>query len=108
VDAASQSAYDAFLNAARITGLVSTSLMVVAAIVVWFFLPPITPPQKGAHVPAGKPEAERDLDAPHSLVVGAHDRAEANLAAAELEESYAREAAEEYIEPATHGEPGRA
>jgi MFS transporter, DHA2 family, multidrug resistance protein len=106
VASATSGAFDAFLNASRVTGLVSTSLIVVAALVVWFVLPPITPPQKGAHRPADD-SGERDLDAPHSLAAGAHDRAEADLGAAELEESYAREAAEEYIEPAAVGETDR-
>ena len=52
-----QVAYDSFLNASHITGIISTVLVLVAALVVWFLLPPITPPQKGGHGgPATKPE----------------------------------------------------
>ncbi len=100
IDAAKNQAFDAFLNASHVTGLISTVLVFVAAAVVWFMLPPITPPTKGA-APAGpgRPADADSVDGPHTQVVGAHDRAEANEAAAELESSYAREAAQEYETP---------
>jgi Na+/melibiose symporter-like transporter len=101
-----QIAFDSFLNASHITGLISTALVFIAAIVVWFVLPPITPPQKGGHAPGGRPadaNAHADADAvephEHPHVGTAHDRAEANLQAADLEETYAREAAQEYLDP---------
>jgi len=69
--------------------------VVIAALVVWFMLPPITPPQKGAHAPGGRPVNHGDdHETPH--VGAAHTRQEANAEAAELEDAYAREAAEEY------------
>ncbi len=91
-----QVAYDSFLNASHITGIISTVLVLVAALVVWFLLPPITPPQKGGHGgPAAKPEAADG----HAGVAAAHSRDEADAAAVELEDSYAAEVAEEYIGP---------
>ena len=98
LDAAKTSAYDAFLSASHVTGLISTVLVTIAALVVWFMLPPITPPQKGAHAPGGRPAEE------HPTVGTAHTRDEANREAAELEDSYAREAAQEYIAPNSPGE----
>ena len=91
--AARATAFDAFLGAAHVTTLVSAAAVFVACLVVWFMLPPITPPREGAQAPQTVPAGE---DASHPLVGGAHDRAEADLGAAELEDSYAREAAEEY------------
>ncbi len=99
-----QIAFESFLNASHITGLISTALVFLAACIVWFVLPPITPPQKGAHAPGGRPadaNAHSDGVEPyeHPHVGTAHDRAEANVHAAELEDTYARESAEEYLEP---------
>jgi hypothetical protein len=93
-DALKQDAFTAYLDASHITTLVSASLALVACLVVWFLLPHITPPQKGAHAPQGKPlhtggEGHADLAARHTPE-------EAAAAAAELEDSYAVEAAEEY------------
>ncbi len=88
------SAFDAFLNAAHVTSLISMSLVLVAAIVVWFMLPPITPPQKGAHAPAPDGETHE-----HPHVGEAHSREEADREAVELEDTYASEAAEEYLAP---------
>ena len=91
VDEALREAYDAFLQASHVTSLVSASIVLLAAIVVGFALPRIAPPQ--AH-PAQAP-------APH--VPGTvHDIAQrteagAQAAAAELEDDYAAEAAEEYV-----------
>ena len=56
-------------------------------------LPPITPPQRGAHAPGGRPANHGDE--PHH-VGDAHTRDEADAGAEELEATYAREAAEEY------------
>jgi hypothetical protein len=95
--AAKATAYDAFLNASHVTTLISMSLVFVAALVVWFVLPHITPPQKGAHVPPAAKLEGAGVDAPHDLATGALTRADADLGAAELEDSYAREAAEEYL-----------
>jgi MFS family permease len=94
-------AFTAFLDASHITTLVSASLALLAALIIWFLLPNITPPQKGAHAPAGRPlhtegEGHADLGAAQSAE-------EAAAAAAELEDSYAVEAAEEYA-----GEPVKA
>ena len=93
VEATKQSAFDAFLSASHITTLISAVIVVIAALVVWFLLPPITPPQKGAHAPGGRPVNHGD----EAHTVGeAHTRVEANAEADELEDAYARESAEEY------------
>jgi sugar phosphate permease len=93
VEATKQSAFDAFLSASHVTTLISAVIVVIAAFVVWFLLPPITPPQKGAHAPGGRPVNHGDE--PHH-VGDAQTREEADAGAAELEDAYAREAAEEY------------
>jgi EmrB/QacA subfamily drug resistance transporter len=93
--ATKDTAFSAFLDASHVTTLVSAALALVASLVVWFMLPPITPPTKGAMAPTQVPTDDA-ADQPHTLVAGAHNRDEANLGAAELEDSYAREAAEEY------------
>jgi hypothetical protein len=90
-----QVAFDSFVSASHVTSLISLALVVVSALVVWFLLPPITPPQKGAPHGAPKPDEEG-----HAGVAGAHTREEADAAAAELEDSYAAEVAEEYAAPA--------
>ena len=93
VEATRQSAFDAFLSASHVTTLISAVIVVIAALVVWFLLPPITPPQKGAHAPGGRPVNHGD----EAHTVGeAHTRVEANAEADELEDAYARESAEEY------------
>ena len=94
-EAAKSTAFDSFLSASQVTTLISTAIVLVAALVVWFLLPPITPPKKGTMAPQTVP-TDAQVDKGHTLVVGAHDRAEADLGATELEDSYAREAAEEY------------
>ncbi|MFN8147257.1 MAG: MFS transporter [Candidatus Nanopelagicales bacterium] len=91
-DAVKNSAFTAFLDASHVTTLVSAALALVAALILWFLLPHITPPQKGAHGPA-RPAAEGEG---HAHITDAHTREEADDAAGELEDSYAREAAEEY------------
>jgi len=93
VEATRATAYDAFLSASHVTTLISTIIVIIAALIVWFVLPPITPPQKGAHAPGGRPVNHGDEP---THVGDAHSRAEADAAAAELEDTYAREAAEEY------------
>jgi hypothetical protein len=95
--ATKDTAFTAFLDASHVTTLISASLALVACLVVWFMLPPITPPKKGAMAPTRVPtDGEASTDQPHALVTGAHTRDEADLGAVELEDSYAREAAEEY------------
>ncbi|MFC6238918.1 MFS transporter [Longivirga aurantiaca] len=94
-------AFDAFLSAAHVTSLISMALVLVAALVVWFLLPPITPPQKGRTAGPGTPGHE------HPHVGEAHTREEANAEAAALEDTYATEAAEEYIAPIAKGEAER-
>ena len=88
------SAFTAFLDASHVTTLVSAGLALVAVLILWFALPHITPPQKGTHAPAGRPLATEGEG--HAHLTDAHTRAEADDAAGELEDSYAREAAEEY------------
>jgi MFS transporter, DHA2 family, multidrug resistance protein len=72
-----QGAYDAFLSAAHVTSFISVVVIVIAALIVGFLLPPITPPAKGDRA-VGAPR-----DATDALV---------------LEEvaHYQQEAAEEY------------
>ncbi|MDA8436413.1 MAG: DHA2 family efflux MFS transporter permease subunit [Actinomycetales bacterium] len=95
VAATRATAFDAFLSASHVTTLISTGIVVVAALVVWFLLPPITPPQKGAHAPGGRPANHGDdLELQH--VGEARTRDEADAEATELEESYAAELAEEF------------
>ena len=59
LDALRSSAYDAFLTSAHVTYLVSITVVVIAALLVAFVLPVITPPRKGATVPADSPVDER-------------------------------------------------
>jgi DHA2 family multidrug resistance protein-like MFS transporter len=87
-------AFDAFLSASHVTTLISTVIVIIAALVVWFMLPPITPPQKGAHAPGGRPVNHGD-DVESHHVGEAHNRAEADAEAAELSDAYATELAEE-------------
>jgi EmrB/QacA subfamily drug resistance transporter len=90
VEATKATAFDAFLSASHVTTLISAIIVVVAAVLVWFLLPPITPPQKGAHAPGGRPANHGDdLEVQH--VGEAHTRAEADAEAAELETSYVAE-----------------
>ncbi len=98
-----QLAYDAFISATHVTSLISTVLVVVAGLVVWFLLPPITPPTKGAHAPEGRPVPDHE----HPHVGEAHTRAEANDEAVDLEQTYAFEAAQEYDASTTGGEGER-
>ncbi len=56
-----QVAYQSFLDAAHVTSLISMVMVLVAALVVWFMLPPITPPQRGDHR-SGWPGPGRGLD----------------------------------------------
>jgi len=90
VESTKATAFDAFLSASHVTTLISTVIVVVAALIVWFLLPPITPPQKGAHAPGGRPANHGDdLEIQH--VGEAQTRAEADAEAAELEASYVSE-----------------
>ncbi|MFN8158201.1 MAG: MFS transporter [Candidatus Nanopelagicales bacterium] len=92
-DAVKNNAFTAFLDASHVTTLVSAGLALIALLILVLGLPHITPPQKGAHGPQGRPQTEGEG---HSHITDAHTRAEADEAAGELEDSYAREAAEEY------------
>lgn len=95
-------AFDSFLSAAHVTSLISMSLVLLAAAVVWFLLPPITPPQKGR--PAGGPGGAGHE---HPHVGEAHNRDEADAEAAALQDTYASEAAEEYRAKAVTDEAER-
>ena len=77
IDPLRQGAYEAFLSASHVTSYISFAMIVIAALVVFFLLPQITPPEKGDRA-VGAPADPAD-----ALV-----RAEA--------EHYAEEAAEEY------------
>lgn len=88
-DQAIASAYDSFLTASHITSLVSALMVFVAGVVVVSMLPKITPPSKAPAVPP----AEHLPGAVHKI--DAKTREEADAEAAELEDSYAEEAAEE-------------
>ena len=78
VDPLRAGAYEAFLSASHVTSYISLAVIVVAALVVFFLLPQITPPRKGDRA-VGAPADPTD-----ALV-----REEAA--------SYAEEAAEEYV-----------
>ncbi|MFM9135677.1 MAG: MFS transporter [bacterium] len=54
-----QGAFDAFITASHVTYLISVTLVIVAALVVGFLLPKITPPQKGHPVPMDSPVDDR-------------------------------------------------
>ena len=72
-------------------------MVLVAALVVWFMLPPITPPQRGDHPgPGGQAPVEGSTDGEHPHFGDAHSRAEADAEAVELEKSYVAEAAAEF------------
>lgn len=55
LDAVRQSSYDAFLNSAHVTYLISITVVVIATALVAFALPLITPPRQGVLVPADSP-----------------------------------------------------
>ena len=102
-----QVAYTSFLDAAHVTSIMSMVLVLVAALVVWFLLPPITPPQQGARPgPGGQAPVEGSTDAEHPQFGDAHSRTEADADAVKLEESYVAEAAAEF-EAAPVGETER-
>ncbi len=91
VDEALHSAYQAFLQASHVTSLVSASIVLLAAIIVGFALPHIAPPQ--AH-PSQAP-APHEPGTVHDIAQ--RTEAGAQAAAAELEDDYPAEAAEEYV-----------
>ncbi len=95
VQQAVQGTYDAFLQASHVTSMISAAMVFIAAAVVFFLLPLITPPT--AH-PAAAPAPHHEGDV-HEIA--AHTEAEAVAGAAELEDSYAAEAAAEFAPPAT-------
>ncbi|MGV1037424.1 MAG: MFS transporter [Candidatus Nanopelagicales bacterium] len=88
-DQAITSAFDSFLTASHITSLVSAVMVFLAGVVVVSMLPKITPPSKAPAVPP----VEHDPGTVHKI--DAKTREEADAEAAELEDSYAEEAAEE-------------
>ncbi len=88
-----QVAYDSFLDAAHVTSLISMVLVLIAALVVWFMLPPIAQPQRGGHgeAEAQPPGSGLGPDGEHPVVGAAHNAAEADLEAERLEDSYLAE-----------------
>ena len=66
LDAVRTGAYDAFLTSSHITYFVSFTVVTIAALVVVFLLPKITPPRKESLVPADSPiddlEREQEVD----------------------------------------------
>jgi len=80
IDPLRAGAYEAFLSASHVTSYISLAMVVIAALVVFFLLPVITPPEKGDRA-VGAPK-----DATDALVI-------------EEIEHYAEEAAEEYVIP---------
>ena len=66
LDAVRTGAYDAFLTSSHITYFVSFTVVTIAALVVAFLLPKITPPRKESLVPADSPiddlEREQEVD----------------------------------------------
>lgn len=80
-------AFEAFLSASHVTSYISLAVIVIAALVVFFLLPQITPPAKGDRAvgaPAQASDATNAADPTDALV-----REEA--------EQYSDEAAEEYV-----------
>ena len=90
VEAAKAGAFEAFTKASHTTSLVSAIVVFVAAVVVAVGLPKIVPPRK-EHAAAPMPHVE---GTPHDIAQRTDEAAAA--AAAELEDDYADEAAEEY------------
>jgi len=87
--------YDSFLTASHVTSLVSAVMVLIAGVVVWTLLPDITPPSRK---PADPPSEHQDGTV-HKLDAATREVADAQ--AAELEDSYPAESAEEFT-----GEPG--
>ena len=69
------------------------SLVLIAALVVWFLLPPITPPQRGGHGVPGGDTARGRRPTEHRALGRASTRAEADAEAAHVEAAYVAEAA---------------
>ena len=59
IDSVRASAFDAFLTSSHMTYLISLTVVVIAALVVGFLLPKITPPRKGDIVPRDNPTDDR-------------------------------------------------
>ena len=59
VDSVRASAFDAFLTSSHVTYLISLIVVVIAALVVGFLLPKITPPRKDDRVPSDNPTDDR-------------------------------------------------
>ncbi len=59
VDSVRASAFDAFLTSSHVTYLISLIVVVIAALVVGFLLPKITPPRKDDRVPRDNPTDDR-------------------------------------------------
>ena len=59
IDSVRASAFDAFLTSSHMTYLISLTVVVIAALVVGFLLPKITPPRKGDLVPRDNPTDDR-------------------------------------------------
>lgn len=74
VDQLRAKSWDAFIDASHVTFTISLVVVIIAALVVAFLLPKISPPRKGGHVPA---------DSPVDVLVG------------EEQEGYAQQFAEE-------------
>ncbi len=85
-------AYQSFLTASHTTSLVSACVVLIAAVVVAVLLPNISPPQARPATPPMPHEA----GTPHEIAQ--RTKAEADAAAAELEDDYDAEAAEEYVD----------
>ena len=92
VDSSTAAAFESFLTASHITALVSATMVFIAGIVMVSMLPKITPPTKN---PSVEP-APHEPDTVHELT-GKTD-ADADADAAELEDSYAEEAAAEGVD----------
>ncbi len=89
-------AYQSFLTASHLTSLVSAGIIFIAAFAVALLLPKISPPRKDPVVP---PSPHQDGTV-HEIT--AKTRGLADAEAAELETSYAHEAAEEIVDPKSH------
>jgi hypothetical protein len=90
VDSSIAAVYESFLSSSHITALVSAVMVLIAGVAMVWMLPKITPPTKD---PRAAP-APYEPDTVHQLT--GKTSAEAEGAAAELEDSYVQESGEEF------------
>jgi DHA2 family multidrug resistance protein-like MFS transporter len=87
VDQLRAGAFEAFLSASHVTSYISLAVIVIAALVVFFLLPPITPPAKGDRAVGAPDLADAPSDAADPTDALVRDEAD----------HYSEESAEEYV-----------